>query len=194
MTRLKKNYLILGIVLVSGILFYSWITSYMEKIAQSKPVGSYHSSPSIQISRKNQLFISSYNSTKKTYYSSNKNETYSFDQIWMEHNSNDTKIFPDVSNFKFILNIHMDSWSLNNLHEFKLLHQENFDGKLNGKIDHPYEHDIPRIRYLLNDVSDTLKLEVYERNPTDSLAWLTEKIIDTVVLIKKNEHNTIYSP
>ncbi len=39
--------------------------------------------------------------------------------------------------------------------------------------------------FLLNEIPDTIRIEIIERNPDDSLAWTTEKIIDTITLIKK---------
>lgn len=53
----------------------------------------------------------------------------------------------------------------------------------NEFVEHPDGY--PRVRFLLYDINDTIRIEVIERNPNDRLAWSTEKIIDTITLVRK---------
>jgi hypothetical protein len=42
-----------------------------------------------------------------------------------------------------------------------------------------------RVRFLTNELKDTIRIEVIERNPRDQKVWATEKSIDTITLIRK---------
>lgn len=83
--------------------------------------------------------------------------------------------------FDNILNICFKSLTEKDLHKFRLIPFPS-----NESVHIEYTDGYPRIRFLLNGIKDTIKIEVIERNPTDSIAWATEKIIDTITLIKKN--------
>jgi hypothetical protein len=149
----------------------------------SKPHGSYISSASIEDAKSQKVFIGAYNLSDTTNYSANGQESYTIREVWIEKNTNNISYFPETSNFKNILTVFFKSLTENDLHEFRLLEKDDYGNKLTSQREHPDGH--PRIRYLMNDCPDTLSLEVIERNPDDSLAWLTEKVVDTLYLTKE---------
>lgn len=179
----KKNKIILtvAIIIVVGLIVYRLISNSMEKIIDGKPYGSYYSSESIVQAKRDKVWIATFSPTRKKYFSSKKNNTYEINEVWVEINKNDAKIHLSESKYENILNVYFKYVTKEDLHEFRLI--TDAYSRLNQR-EHPDGH--PRVRFLLNEIKDTIKLEVIERNPSDSLAWMTENVIDTIVLIRKN--------
>lgn len=152
------------------------VSNGMKKVMHGKPKGPYYSSRNIKESRKSGVWNASYSSDRIYYQSSNGSDTYSFKEIWIERNTNNPKSYPIESTFDWILNLYFKKVTEKDLHEFRII------GTFDKQREHPDGY--PRVRFLLKDLKDTIRLEVIERNPKDSLAWLTEKVVDTVVIYK----------
>jgi hypothetical protein len=178
-----KNLLIVVVLILISMMIFCWISSFIHGVTHSKPLGSYISAVSIDDSKSQKVFIGTYSSTDPTNYSANGQESYTIGEVWIEKNMNNISDFPETSNFKNILTFLFNNLTVNDLHEFRLLEKDDYGYKFTSQREHPDGH--PRIRYLMNDYPDTLWLEVIERNPSDSLAWLTEKVIDTLYLTKE---------
>jgi hypothetical protein len=154
------------------------------RVPHSKPTGSYISSDSIELAKRREVFVATYEKSDSVNYSSNGQESYTIGEVWMERNMNRAMDFPETSGYKNILTVYLNRLTKSDLHEFRLLECSENGFTLATQREHPDGY--PRIRFLLHDEPDTLALEVIERNPEDSLAWLTEKIVDTLYLFKEN--------
>ena len=189
MSRNKKIILISLLLVVFIYPIYNYITNYIDFITHDKPIGPYESSLNINESKKRKTLVEIFKPTKSIYYSEDKLSSYQISEVWIEKNVNDPKIYDNESQYKNIINVYFKYLTENDLHKFRLIKKVPsnlktlFDFDNNDQIEYPDGH--PRIRYLINNFEDTLKLEVIERNPNDSLNWSTEKVIDTIILIKK---------
>ena len=181
--NIKTGIYVFLIILIIGFSIVYGIKSWMKSMMDSKPNGPYHSSVSIEESKKTNVLLSIYIPTKTKYYSENNLQSYKINEVWIEKSKIDTKEHWEESRYKYILNIYFKYMTDDDLHKFRFIRNEPKGLDMFEQIEHP--DGSPRIRFLLNNINDTLKLEVIERNPTDSLAWITEKVIDTIILIKK---------
>ena len=189
MSRNKKIILISLLLVVFICPIYIYITNYIDFITHDKPIGPYESSLNINESKKRKTLVEIFKPTKSIYYSEDNLSSYKINEVWIEKDFNDIKIYQNESHYKYILNVYFKYLTKNDLHKFRLINTISSKYKTlndfvnNEQFEHPDGH--PRVRYLLNKFEDTLKLEVIERNPNDSLNWNTKKIIDTIILIKK---------
>lgn len=178
MNKREKNFS-KGILIVLFLIFvfrqcYNW----WEKAGEEKPRGPYSSSSSIQEAKKQHVYLGSYIPDAKTYYSADASDSFQLAEIWIEKNKNSVKDYPSESDYKYILSMSFDHLTKNDLHKFRVLPY------------HPMEFaefadENARVRFLTNELKETLKIEVLERNPSDQKAWDTEKSIDTITLIRK---------
>lgn len=175
-----KVTIIILIILLGIKLFSIWMIAVME----GKPDGPYYSSLTIDEAKKEQVWIATYLPESNKYYSYNKTDSFELAEIWIEKNKNDKEIYWSEADYELILNIHFKRLTEDELHKFRLIPLTPLKLNEYEKIEHPDGY--PRVRFLLNEIKDTIKIEVIERNPNDSLAWITEKSIDTITLIKKN--------
>ncbi|GEM_PF-5792397 len=189
MNRNKKIIFISLLTILFIYLLISSINHYIYLIMSDKPNGPYGSSLNINESKKRKSLVTIFKPTKTKYYSEDKLSSYQISEVWVEKNFNDPKIYEDESQYKNILNVYFKYLTENDLHKFRLIKnvpsnlETLYDFDNNDQIEYPDGY--PRIRFLIDEFKDTLKLEVIERNPNDSLNWTTEKIIDTIILINK---------
>ncbi len=169
------------------ISIYKFITYKLHQITSDKPSGPYHSSVSIRESKINHSFLFKYTPSKNIYYSSDRKSNYKINEVWIEKNMNDPLTYQDVCNYKFIVNVNFKYITKNNLHKFRLIKNnlKTFYDYSEAEKLIEYPDGYPRIRYLVNQIDDTIKLEVIERNPNDSLNWMTEKVVDTIRFVKQ---------
>lgn len=160
------------------------ISEWTSKVLIDKPNGSYHSSTSILEAKNLKVWIRTYRPDRKVYYSSDRKDSIELQEIWIEKNNNDKKLFPVTANFENILCVHLKKLTKNALHKFRLIETDPFELSENRNASHPDGND--RIRFLINEVRDTIGIEIIERNPKDSLLWMTQKTTDTITLIRKN--------
>jgi hypothetical protein len=151
---------------------------------EGKPNGPYYSSTSILESKKDSVWLGTYLPNSKKHFSSDKSDSFDLDEIWIEKNRNDKKTHWSEADHEIILCIHFKKLTKKNLHKFRLISVTPEETNEFSQVEHPDGH--PRVRFLLNERKDTIRIEIIERNPNDSLAWTTEKIIDTITLIKIN--------
>jgi hypothetical protein len=178
MNKREKNFS-KGILIVLFLIFffrqgYNW----WGKAGDEKPIGPFSSSSSIKESKKQSVWLGTYLSDAKTYHSADKSDSFELAEIWMEKNKNSVKDYPSESDYKYILSIYFGRLTKENLHKFRVLPY------------HPMEiaefaDEHARVRFLANELKDTIRIEVIERNPRDQKVWATEKSIDTITLIRK---------
>jgi hypothetical protein len=114
----------------------------------------------------------------------------SFKKFGLKKNTNKPIDYENISNYKYILTLKFNYLTDNKLHKFKLLTNSSKqikslkDKQNERQTEHP--DGSLRVRYLLYHIQDTFQLEIIERNPRDKLNWQTEKVIDTIYLIKKD--------
>jgi hypothetical protein len=176
--KIILTFTIIILIIIVGLKI---ISNWTKAIMEDKPIGPYHSSITIDQAKKDNVWIGTYLSDSAKFYSSDKSDAFVISEIWIEKNNNDKEIYLYESKFENILSIYFKSLTEKDLHKFRLIP---FPSNESGHIENPDGY--PRIRFLLNGINDTIKIEVLERNPTDSIAWTTKKIIDTITLIKKN--------
>ncbi|MDB3907895.1 hypothetical protein N9355_10545 [Crocinitomicaceae bacterium] len=184
MNRRKKNILIIAIILATVFASIKLIADRTSNVLMDKPSGAYHSSTSIREAKKEKIWLKTYRPNRKVHYSSDKKDSIELEEIWIEKNKNDKRLFPVTANYENILCVHFKRLTNNNLHKFRLIETDPLELSEIGKAEHP--DGIDRVRFLINEVQDTIRIEILERNPTDSLAWTTEKTIDTITITKKN--------
>jgi hypothetical protein len=181
MNKGQKYSLTIAIVLLTIIVVVILISNWWQVVLEGKPNGPYHSSISIKEAKKDKVWIGTYFSDSEKYFSSDKTDSIELSEIWIEKNINNKEIYWAEADYKNILSIYFNRLTENDLHKFRLIPFKPL--KLNEYVEHPDRS--PRVRFLLNEIPDTIRIEIIERNPDDSLAWTTEKIIDTITLIKK---------
>jgi len=181
MSKKRKTIYIFSTVLLIGFILFNFISNFIKKAMETKPNGPYHSSSTIAEAKRDNVLLEVYRATKTKYFSGNGIQTYKLGEIWIERNMNNPKDYLDNSDY--ILSMYFEYLTKDDLHEFRLL--RNGPVRFDVLQQTEYPDGNPRVRYLINEYDDTIKLEVIERNPLDSLAWLTEKAIDTIVLIKQ---------
>jgi hypothetical protein len=179
------------LILLNLIYFlYQKTSLFSTKKLIEKPIGPYNSSKSITESISSRVFIADYKPSKLLGYASDKKSSFKFKEIWIEKNTNDPQVYESTGNYKYILNIKFKYLTDNNLHKFRLLNNSLKQIKSLKEKQNEIQTEHPdgglRVRYLLHQIQDTFQLEIIERNPKDKLNWQTEKVIDTVYLIKKN--------
>jgi hypothetical protein len=182
MKRTLKIFLtitIISLVVIIGIKFFSnWTNDIME----DKPKGPYHSTKSIKEAKEESVWIATYLPEAHEYFSFNKLDSFSISEIWVEDNENQKEVNSAQSNYNSILNINFENLTKESLHKFRLVPYSN--SYLNEYKQVQYPDGYPRIRFLINKIQDTIRIEIIERNPSDSLNWMSEKIIDTLTLMK----------
>lgn len=170
-------------MLVVGIRFiFNWMTTASE----GKLDGPYYSSLTIEEAKKQQVWLATYSPDSKRYFSYNKTDSIELAEVWVEKNNNDKQKYWMEADYEFILNIFFKRLTDNRLHKFRLITSKTF--KLDDFKNDEYPDGYHRVRFLITEIKDTINLLVLERNPEDSLAWLTEKSIDTITLIRKKQH------
>lgn len=162
-------------------LFSNWTTSIM----QDKPTRAFHSTNSILESKKSKVWVETYTPTKQKYFSFDKLDSFSISETWMELNRNNHVGHPKHYNFDYILVVSFNTVTKNDLHKFKLIPY--YDLEKDEIHEETNPDGYPRIRFLLNVVPDTIKIEVIERNPKDSIYFMTEKVLDTITFIKTKQ-------
>lgn len=169
--------LVVFFVFVAIKLFDIWVKSIME----DKPNGPYHSSESIIESKINDVWMTTYFADSSFVFSKNKKESFSIGEVWIEKNQNSDRDYIELEGYENILIVNFNSISENDLHRFR------FIPKPPVRLEEYSDFDIiefpdsyPRIRFPINGTPDSILIEVIERNPRDSLAWLTEEVIDTI--------------
>lgn len=177
MNRKTNVFISIGIVILIVLLGIRLIKSWTEEVMISKPKGSYVSSTSIEESKSNDVFLAVYTCEDFIRPSEHPQEIFSVKQGWLEKNNNDARLFPETSNFDYIFSVTFNRLAENNLHKFRLLKDDELL-PTNHTIEHPFGNH--QIRFLVSGYTDTFHIEVIERNPKDSIAWLTQKVIDTL--------------
>ena len=149
---------------------------------QDKPTGPFSSTNSITQSKESKVWVETYYPTKQKYDSFDESDSFSISDVWMEVNLNERTRHPNYYDSDYILLVYFNTITKKDLHKFKLIPYYDLENDETPQEVSPDGY--PRIRYLLNVVPDTIKLEVIERNPNDSTYFLTEKVIDTITLVK----------
>lgn len=190
MKKLKKPFFYSLIVFILILFLYLKITNLIDSSLHDKALGPYSSSKNITSSISSKVFIAKYTPNKSVVYALDKKSNFKFEEIWIEKNTNDPLNYENISDYKYILTIKFKHLTDNNLHKFKLLTNSTKQIKSLKEKQNENQTEHPdgsmRIRYLLHHIQDTFHLEIIERNPKDKLNWQTEKVIDTVYLIKKD--------
>lgn len=172
------------IVLLVGFIIYNFISNFIKKAMETKPNGPYHSSRTITEAKKENVLLAVFKTTKTKCFSENGHQTYKLGEVWVERNMNDPTEYVDHSDY--IFSVYFEYLTKDDLHKFRLIQPDSVIYTEYQQIEYP--DGWPRIRFLVDDFDDTIQLEVIERNPLDSLAWATEKVIDTIILIKQNKN------
>jgi hypothetical protein len=178
MNKREKNFS-KGILIVLFLIFffrqgYNW----WGKAGDEKPIGPFSSSSSIKESKKQSVWLGTYLSDAKTYHSADKSDSFELAEIWMEKNKNSVKDYPSESDYKYILSMSFARLTKENLHKFRVLPYRPMEFA-------EFADKHARVRFLANELKDTIRIEVIERNPRDQKVWATEKSIDTITLIRK---------
>lgn len=183
MKRKTKNIIIISAIALSLILIFQLAMDYMDAIGNSKPSSRpLHSTSSLEEAKKENVFIAEYQAERRIHPSANGNDSYMIGQIWVERNRNYSKSYPKTRQSENILSVRFNSLTKKNLHKFRLLGNDKSNFEISTQCKYP---DVSQhILFLISNPPDTLFLEVIERNPKDSSAWLTQTVIDTLYFIK----------
>lgn len=181
-TKLNRSFIIIILLLIVVIIF---ILNWLHNAVNDKTRGIYDSFISISESKKAKVWISTYQPNAKKYYSSDKKDYFELKECWVETNNNDKEIYWEIADYNYILTLSFKKTTNDNLHKFRLINPP-YKSLFNTNPEQTETPDgWPRIRFVLSEIKDTIQLEVAERNPKDSLNWMTKKIVDTITLIRR---------
>jgi len=187
MNKKQRNNLTIAVILLMVLLGVLFVYDWIHKVTEDKPYGSYYSASSIEEAKKEKVWVSTYLPLRRTHYSSDKRDSIVLGDIWIEQSKKNKKYSPGQAGYKYILSAKFKRLTSRNLHKFRVIPRDPLELDDYRKAAHP---DGPqRVRFLMNEIKDTIWIEIIERNPNDSLAWRTEKIIDTITIIKGTKHN-----
>lgn len=181
---MKKTIKIIGVLAFFGFLVFvaiKLLNAFGKSIMEDKPNGPFHSCESIIESKINNVWLTTYFADSSVVFSKNKKESFSIGEVWIEKNINSEIDYPELEGFDNILVVSFNYTTENDLHRFRLI--PNPSVRLDEYVDFDkveYPDDYPRLRFPINGIPDSLLIEVRERNPKDSLAWMTEKVVDTI--------------
>lgn len=179
---LLKIFVVFGTLLLLFIVAFNYLTNWTQSIMEDKPRENYISSKNIEQSKNEGYWVATFIENREKYNAEVEIDSLSINEVWIEENRISNNEISNSGQYDYILNLLFNSVTDENLHKFRLIQTPKFINYSNSEVEYPDAH--PRIRYLLKYSLDTVKLEVLERNPNDTLAWLTEKAIDTIVLVK----------
>ena len=182
----KRQQILLTVTIVIFIILVGikLISNWMRAVMDGKPNGPYLSTISIEESKKENVWIGTYYPDSRKYCSYDKTDSFELNEIWIEKNKNDREFYWPEADYKYILSIYFKRLTENDLHKFRLIPLTPLKFNEFEKVEHPDGY--PRVRFLLNEIKDTIRIEVLERNPNDNLAWTTEKSINIITIIKMN--------
>ncbi len=181
---MKKTIKIIGVLAFFGFLVFvaiKLLNAFGKSIMEDKPNGPFHSCESIIESKINNVWLTTYFADSSVVFSKNKKESFSIGEVWIEKNINSEIDYPELEGFDNILVVSFNYTTENDLHRFRLI--PNPSVRLDEYVDFDkveYPDDYPRLRFPINGIPDSLLIEVRERNTKDSLAWMTEKVVDTI--------------